>query len=197
VVGEAPSGEATINFLQQEGQEGVDIVLLDLLLRGETALDVLPMLNALPFSGRIIVLTGSHDIGLHRQAISLGAHGLVLKEEAFEVLYKAIQRVHAGEIWVDRALMAQVIANLSTARQKPDPDAEKIASLSPREKEIIALIGEGLKNQAIADRLFLSQTTVRYHLTSIFQKLGVADRLELVIYAYRHGLCALPISKTP
>lgn len=189
LVGEAADGDAALKFLSHES---ADIILLDMLLRGETALDVLPRLHALPFEGRIIVLTGSHDTSLHRQAISLGAHGLVLKDDAFEVLHKAIQRVHAGEIWVDRGLMAEVIANLSTARLKPDPEAEKIAALSAREKEIISLIGEGLKNQAIAERLFLSQTTVRYHLTSIFQKLGVNDRLELVIYAYRHGLCTMP-----
>jgi two-component system nitrate/nitrite response regulator NarL len=189
VVGQVGGGKAALDLLS--GEE-VDIILLDMMMRGETALDLLPRLHEVAPSTRIIILTGMYDTSMHRQAISLGAHGLVLKDEVFELLHKAIQRVHAGEIWVDRGLMAQVINNMNTARIKTDPEAEKIATLSAREREIIALIGEGLKNKAIADRLFLSQTTVRYHLTSIFQKLGVSDRLELVIYAYKHGLCAMP-----
>jgi DNA-binding NarL/FixJ family response regulator len=68
----------------------------------------------------------------------------------------------------------------------------KIASLTDREREVIALICEGLQNKLIGERLFISETTVRHHLTSIFDKLGVTNRLELVIYAYRHGLAKLP-----
>jgi DNA-binding NarL/FixJ family response regulator len=67
-------------------------------------------------------------------------------------------------------------------------EAAKIATLTCREREIISLIGEGLKNKQIAARLYISETTVRHHLTSVFDKLGVADRLELVIYAFHHGL---------
>ena len=188
VAGEASGGSEALEFL---GREGVDVVLLDLMLRGETALDVLPRIPATSPRARVIILTGCIDPLMHRKAIELGAHGLVLKDDAFHVLFKAIQRVHEGEIWVDRTLMAEIIAGFSSTRQKDDPEAEKIASLSPREKQIIALIGEGLKNKAISQRLFLSETTVRHHLTSVFQKLQVNDRLELVIYAYRHNLCSI------
>jgi two-component system nitrate/nitrite response regulator NarL len=73
-----------------------------------------------------------------------------------------------------------------------DPEAAKIATLTAREREVIALIGEGLKNRDIATRLHISETTVRHSLTVIFAKLEVTDRLELVVYAYRHGLVALP-----
>jgi DNA-binding NarL/FixJ family response regulator len=76
--------------------------------------------------------------------------------------------------------------------QGPSADATKIATLTERERQVIRLIGEGLKNKEIADRMYISEATVRHHLTSIFNKLGVTDRLELVIYAYQHNLAELP-----
>ena len=77
-------------------------------------------------------------------------------------------------------------------RAKTDPDAAKISNLTARELEIITLIGEGLRNKAIAERLCIAEKTVRHYLTSIFTKLEVADRLELMIYAYQHDLATLP-----
>jgi DNA-binding NarL/FixJ family response regulator len=76
--------------------------------------------------------------------------------------------------------------------KKRSPEAERVASLTEREREIVALIGEGLKNKQIASRLFISETTVRHHLTSIFSKLNVSDRLELIIRAYKDGLAKPP-----
>ncbi len=124
----------------------------------------------------------------------LGAMGLVFKEKAAEVVIRAIERVHAGEVWFDRTLIGNVLTELSraSATKKLDPEATKITKLTEREREIAALIGEGLKNKQIANRLFISETTVRHHLTSVFDKLGVTDRLELIIYAYRHGLAKPP-----
>jgi DNA-binding NarL/FixJ family response regulator len=118
--------------------------------------------------------------------------GVVLKEKAAETLLRAIERVHAGEVWLERAMMASVLSQMTRASQQPDPEAAKIATLTTREREVIALIGEGLRNRQIAERLFISETTVRHHLTSIFAKLEVADRLELVIYAFRHALVRPP-----
>ena len=74
----------------------------------------------------------------------------------------------------------------------PHPQAGKIAKLTKREREVVALVGEGLKNAEIAERLFISPATVRHHLSSIFMKLDVPDRLKLIVYAYRHGLADLP-----
>ena len=119
--------------------------------------------------------------------------GLVLKEQAADVLLRAIEKVHAGEVWLERTMVADVLNHLT--RRSPAPlgsDENKIATLTAREHEIIALLGEGLKNSQIAKRLFVSETTIRHHLTSIFNKLGVHDRLQLVIYAYRHSLVAIP-----
>ena len=79
-----------------------------------------------------------------------------------------------------------------------DPEQAKIATLTEREREVIALLAEGLRNREIAQRLFLSETTVTHHLTSIFTKLGVSDRLQLLVYVHRHGLArSLPNPPSP
>jgi two-component system nitrate/nitrite response regulator NarL len=167
------------------------ITLLELNLGDQDGIDLLPeLLQAVPYS-RVIILTGSPDTKMHRQAIVLGARGLVMKSQDVDVLLKAIRRVHAGELWIDRALMHTVIGEMTARPDSGDPEAAKIAALTARELEIVAQIGEGLKNKQIAERLFISETTVRHHLTSIFSKLGVGDRLELVIYAYRHNLACI------
>ena len=109
------------------------------------------------------------------------------------MLVKAVRKVHAGEVWLDRVMMADVLTRITRGGENRDnPEAAKISSLSAREREVVDLIGMGLKNKEIAERLFLSEVTIRHHLTSIYNKLGVSDRLELLIYAYRHGLVQLP-----
>jgi DNA-binding NarL/FixJ family response regulator len=124
----------------------------------------------------------------------MGAMGVVPKTSNRQTLYKAIEKVHAGEVWIDRAMIANVLTQLSRSRldDETDPEAARIASLSDREREVITLIGKGLKNKEIAARLTISEITVRHHLSSIYSKLNVADRLELTIYAYRNGLADLP-----
>ena len=120
-----------------------------------------------------------------------GAMGVVLKDHAAEVLIKAIEKVHSGEVWLDRLMMGRVLQEISEEKQS-NPDREKIDTLTERERQVVGLVGEGLKNKQIAARLFISETTVTHHLSSVFSKLEVSDRLELVVYAFRHGLAKLP-----
>jgi DNA-binding NarL/FixJ family response regulator len=187
VVGEAAnSGDALalVESLQP------DIVLLDLALGEESGLDLLPRLLSVAEQARVILLTGARDPEQHRRAVRLGARGVVLKEEAAQVLLEAIRKVYAGEVWLDPSMVASMLGELSRPRQvdKPDPEAARIASLSEREHEIIALLCQGLPNKQVANKLSISEVTVRYHLGHIYRKLGVEGRLELVIYAFRHGL---------
>jgi len=135
------------------------------------------------------------DPEAHREAVRRGAMGLVLKEHAAETLLEAIAKVGAGEVWLEPSMVARVLGELTrpqTAQQPISPEAAKIATLTAREREVITLVGEGLRNQHIAERLYISEATVRHHLTAIFAKLGVADRFELAIYAYQHGLAKPP-----
>jgi DNA-binding NarL/FixJ family response regulator len=168
-----------------------DIILLELNLDGELNTEIIPeLVKAAPHS-RLILLTGIDDRSIHRLAVQMGAMGVVSKSEGRDVLFKAIEKVHAGEVWIDRIMMASVLNSISRPRDH-SPEAARIASLSEREKEVILLIGRGMKNKEIAKCLTISETTVRHHLSSIYEKLDVADRLELSIYAYRNGLAELP-----
>ena len=114
----------------------------------------------------------------------------MMKDRAAEVLIKAIEKVHAGEVWLDRFTMATVLTDARRSREpKPiDPEAAKIESITKREREIVALIAEGHGTKQLAKRLFISEKTIRNHMTVIYSKLGVSDRLELALYAARHGL---------
>ena len=167
-----------------------DIILLDLDLGGISSIDFLPELLAAAGQARVLLLTGSTDTDQHRKAVLRGAMGVVVKAQAAEVLLKAIEKVHAGEVWIDRTVMASVLSQMSRggAAEKVDPEAAKIAGLSDREREVITLICQGLQNKHIGERMAISEATVRHHLTSIFNKLEITNRLELVIYAYRHDL---------
>ena len=150
-------------------------------------------LRAVAKDARILILTGLKDSEAHRQAIRLGAMGVVLKEDAAEVLIKAIKKVHAGEVWVDRSTMGSLLHEMTRKdSDEPDLEAAKIATLTDRERQVITLIAEGLKNKQIAERSCLSETTITHYLSSIFDKLEVSDRLELVIYAFRHDLARMP-----
>src|SRR5215213_472787 len=170
-----------------------DLILLDLDLGGESALTFLTQLGDTTPNAHILVLTGLRDTDAHRQAVQLGAMGVVLKEHAPDVLIKAIEKVHAGEIWLDRPTMGRMLREMSTKDEKElDPEVVKIASLTQRERDVISLIAEGLKNRQIGERLFISETTVTHHLSSIYSKLGVSDRLELVIYAFAHKIAVNP-----
>jgi len=171
-----------------------DVILLDLDLGGESAIDSLPALRTAAPQARVLLLTGVRDPALHRQAVRCGAMGLIRKETAAGVLLQAIRKVQAGEVWLEPTMMAIILDEIQSASMAPprDPEAAKIATLTARERQVIARIGEGLKNRDIATRLRISETTVRHYLTVIFAKLEVTDRLELAVYAYRHGLVTLP-----
>lgn len=134
----------------------------------------------------VIVFTGTSEPDVHGQAVVLGAMGVVGKQQPAETLCRAVEKVHAGEVWLERRATASMVQAI--ARKNSDPETLKIRSLTKRELEVIGLIGSGLKSEAIAARLFISQATVRNHLTSILGKLDLADRFELAFYARRHGL---------
>jgi two-component system, NarL family, nitrate/nitrite response regulator NarL len=190
VVAMASSGTEALDIL---ARESADLILLDLDLGKENGLTFVQELRAASNSARILILTGLRDPAAHRQAVKLGAMGVVVKDQAAEVLIKAIEKVNAGEIWLDRATMGNVLNEMTGQGQGELDSADtRINSLTDREREVIALIAEGLKNKQIGKRLFISETTVTHHLSSIFSKLGVSDRLELVIYAFGHNLVRIP-----
>jgi DNA-binding NarL/FixJ family response regulator len=140
---------------------------------------------------RVIVLTAATDLAVHTRAVELGAMGVLSCDETGAVLLKAIQKVHAGELWLDRARTAGIVTQLARGAHK-DPDTVKIESLTTRQREIVTLVAEGLTNRQLAERLFISEATVRNHITAILDKLELRDRFQLAVYAFRQGLVTYP-----
>jgi DNA-binding NarL/FixJ family response regulator len=171
-----------------------DIILFETNLTGKASIEMIPILIKRTESAKVLLLTGSCDPQLHLLAIQEGAVGIIQKNQPPELLFKAIRKVHQGEVWIERAMIANLLNRFTNPRHrnKQDLETEKFNLLSRREREVLSLIGEGYKNRDIAGRLSISETTVSHHLTSIFTKLGVSDRLELVIYSYRLGVVKPP-----
>lgn len=171
-----------------------DVILLDLDLNGENSADALPDLQRLS-QGQVLILTGGRDPATQQAAIMKGARGVVSKDEGADVLLLAIERVHAGEVWINRMMMGKLLGAMSASPGKeanPDPDLAKIASLTERERAIVRAMVEkrGDKSQVIAETLHISEHTLRNHLTVIYDKLGARNRLDLFAYAVEHGLAA-------
>jgi len=187
IIGEAGDRESAFESVRATRP---DVMLLDLDLGNSSGLDIVTDVLKQSNPPRIIILTGVKDCDVHKQAIQLGAMGLVLKNDVTGDLIAAIKAVHAGEVWFNPSLLWQMVPKTRSERisQRPDPEDVKIASLTKRELEVIALVTKGLKNLQIAESLYISEATVRHHLTSIFSKLGKSDRFELVVYAYQQGL---------
>ena len=168
-----------------------DVILLDVDLGGSCSVDIVPVLIANGVS-RVLLLTGSGDQETLDLAIKRGARGILHKRASPAEVIKAIDKVYLGELWLDQAALGRVLGHLlnPAAAPKPDPDSHRRASLTAKERKVIQAVveGNGALNKAIAERLFISEYTLRNHLTSIYQKLQVANRLELYVYAVKHGL---------
>ena len=137
---------------------------------------------------KVIILTAQVSLAESVKAIRDGARGIILKHAASEFLIKGIRKVAEGELWADSSTMTQVVDSLSR-KYRVDRSPEKgRKELSDREIEVVTLVASGHRNKEIANKLFISEQTVKTHLSNIFQKLEVNDRLELALYAMRNGL---------
>ena len=166
-----------------------DIVLLDLDLKGSSSIDFLPVLVENGCT-RVVILSANRDQATLAAAVKAGARGVVSKEAPTDDVLLAVRKVHGGELWLDQSLMQALLGQLVAPAPKADPEAGRIASLTAREREVIGMIvqGKGALNKDLAERAFISERTLRNHLTTIYQKLDVANRLELYVYATKHGI---------
>jgi DNA-binding NarL/FixJ family response regulator len=168
-----------------------DVILLDLDLDGKNALDILPALLSNLVS-RVLILTGERKQATLDIAVLRGARGVLRKDASAEQVLKAIEKTHQGELWLDRETLGRVFGELMNpvGTQKLDSETEKKAALTAKEQKIIHTIveGSGASNKALAQKLFISEHTLCNHLTSIYHKLDVSNRLELYVYAIKHQL---------
>ena len=168
-----------------------DVVVLD--LDGEDSAEPVASLHSRS-KAKILVVTGSRDPALHDKAVLAGARGIVDKRAAAPTLIKAIERVHEGEIWIDRCTTSRIFLELARRKSTADhPEQHKIASLTRRERQTIVAIANDASapGKLVAERLHISEHTLRNHLTSIYSKLALANRLDLYAYSHKHGLSSI------
>ena len=205
IEGEAPRMEMAgaarncDDALTQASRQNPGVILLDIDLGGRSSLGIIPGLMANGVS-RVLILSGTADETLLDQAVRTGARGILHKSAAPADVLKAIDKVSKGELWLDHVALGRVLGHfLNPGAARPDPDASRRASLTAKERKVIQAVvdGNGALNKAIAERLFISEYTLRNHLTSIYQKLHVANRLELYVYAVKHGLGQYAAERDP
>jgi len=185
VIGEAEDGEKAIRLAAAEHP---DILLLDLGMPKKTTRDVLRELRIVAPGTRVVILTGFPDGDAVVFAAREGARGFVLKGGSIESLVDAIERVGRGEVWADPLLPVTVHNEfLKIAGGAERGRSPGLRGLSQREMEVVKLVADGLSNRAIATKLSISEKTVTSHLNRIFEKLGVASRLQVALVYTRVG----------
>ncbi len=190
VVGEAADGEQAVQLTRRLQP---DILLLDVAMPERDGLDALQELARATSPVRTILLTAAIEKQQILEALQLGACGIVLKESATELLFKCIRTVMAGQQWVGRETVSDLLQHLRERVSPPgaEPRKKKL-SLTQRELDIVAKVVAGSTNKEIAQAFSISEETVKHHLTSIFDKTGVSNRLELALFALRQGLVKNP-----
>src|SRR6266480_285396 len=185
VVGEAVNGEEVVNLASHVN---ADIILLDLAMPVRSGLDALRALSEPPHAARVILLTAAIERDQIVEALQLGARGIVLKESATQILLKAIRHVMDGEVWVGRESVNDLLQLLKDLKEPAAPRRKEKFGLTPRELDIVSAIVAGSSNRTIATQFSISEQTVKNHLSSIFDKMGVSTRLELALKAVKYHL---------
>lgn len=164
-----------------------DVVLLDAESDNGVTLERVPEIAAANAMSRILVLAKNVGNGFSEQALLDGAHGVVKRTIPTETLLTVVRKVHQGEMWFDRMLMSQILSRADKRNCGSAQETVPADILTKRERDITRLIASGLANKDIAVRLGLSEKTVRNHLSTIYSKLGVTNRLELGLLASKNG----------
>jgi two-component system, NarL family, nitrate/nitrite response regulator NarL len=184
LAGEAADG---VDALEVISKVKPDILLLDLAMPKLSGIEVLRKLSRARLAMKTIMLTAAIDQQQITEALRLGARGVVMKESATQLLVKSIQCVLDGQYWVGRDNVSGLIAALQKADIPREAPAETY-HLTAREREVINAIVEGFTNKEIASRYKISERTVKHHLSNIFDKVGVSNRLELALFSVNHSL---------
>lgn len=189
VVGEAADGREVLNKVAELKP---DVLLLDLRMPYLDGLGTLERMQQMGSPTRVLILTASEDKAEYVSAMKLGCAGIVLKQAPPDLILKSIRKVYGGEIWLDSQTTAAIMRQFSNPSEPSGSGlgvkGRERSPLSAREREIVGLVSQGYKNKEMAEKMFISEQTVKNHLHNIFDKLGVSDRLELALYAIHSGI---------
>ncbi|MBW9207108.1 MULTISPECIES: response regulator transcription factor [Mumia] len=184
IVGELASGEGIVDAVASLRP---DVVVMDVRMPRVDGVAATRLLADVPDAPPVLVLTTFEDEEVLAGALRAGAAGFLLKSVPAEDLQRAVRAVAAGDSWLDPAVTGRVLTAYRGA-QAPPVSGAAVETLTPREREVLALIGAGLNNTEIAANLFLGEGTIKTHIGHIFAKLGLRDRAAAVVFAFDHGL---------
>lgn len=182
VAGEASSGAEAVELVRRLKP---DVVLMDLAMPDMGGLEATRLIKAEMPDVKVVILTVSEADGDLFEAIRSGAHGYLVKSTSSEEFFDLLESLDRGEAPLSRGLAAKIVRYLAGGGRPADA-----AALTPREEEILGLVAEGKTNREVAADLFISDATVKFHMTNILNKLHLANRAQVVAYAHRHGLAA-------
>jgi DNA-binding NarL/FixJ family response regulator len=185
VVADAENAEDIVELVWQTRP---DVLLLDIRMPQGSGLDAVPAVLRISPRTNVLVLTACDEKEEHVRAFKLGSKGVILKDSARHTLMQAIHTACAGQVWVDPRMAGTLVEEISHLGADGSSSGRDEHGLTERELEIVRLVASGYRNKEVGATLTISERTVKTHLTNIFQKLGVRDRVGLVMYALRHGL---------
>ncbi|HSJ55977.1 MAG TPA: response regulator transcription factor [Anaerolineae bacterium] len=189
VIGEASRGDEAIAMV---GDDPPDVILLDLHLPDGSGSEFCRQLLDVSPDSKVLILSAYDDDQEISAALIGGASGYVLKTVGGERLADNIRSVHRGEVLLAPGVAAKVVRQLSRLREEAGRQEEALEALTPREREVFFLASRGLKNAEIADELYLSEKTIKTHLRNIYNKLNLASKADLRLFAVKMGLTSRP-----
>lgn len=184
VTGEASNGKECLEMI---GEVRPDVLLLDINMPEKNGLEVLQELNLTKKRPKILILTVHNEVDYLLKAVEIGVDGYVLKDSESAELKKAIQTVVSGETYIQPNL----IPALNSKRVERDSDKDKIDNLTRRELQVLKLLAVGSYNKEIAEKLGISERTVKNHVSNIFKKLEVTDRTQAAVFTIRNNLITI------
>jgi len=187
VIGEASRGDEAVAMV---GEDPPDVILLDLHLPDGSGSQFCKQLLRVSPKSKVLILSAYDDDQEVSAALISGASGYVLKTVGGERLADNIRSVHRGEVLLAPTVAAKVVRQLSRLREETNRQEEALDALTPREREVFFLASRGLKNSEIASELYLSEKTIKTHLRNIYNKLNLASKAELRLFAVKTGLTA-------
>jgi DNA-binding NarL/FixJ family response regulator len=184
VVGEAADADGLVDAADRLRP---DVVLVDLMMPGG-GIEAIHRLQSLPDPPRALVLTSFVGDDQVIPSLRAGAVGYLLKDVDPADLEAAIRTVHGGGVLLDPSVAARVVDEVRTPPRRADDERDRLARLTPREREVLAALARGGSNRQIAAELYVSEKTVKTHVSAVLSKLRVADRTQAALFAVRHGL---------
>lgn len=178
VIGEAGDGEEGIKIIEKTDP---DVILLDVNMPKMNGLEMLQKLKETGIPRKVLILTIHNEVEYLLKAVEIGVNGYVLKDSELAVLRKAIFSVHHGENYIQPSLAPLLMKRMQ------ENTSEVAEGLTKREMEVLKLIAEGMYNKEIAEKLMISEKTVKNHVSNIFRKINVSDRTQAAVYAIKNG----------